>query len=1207
MSQDSTPATSRPGSPVTPLPNQTQYRFNWDRKGPESVSGTTTGPNDYFANAPPRLAHLFGGSTISLTIPALPNEWSSASQGFHAISTVLNNPHRKQAPPKAHSALPAVPPADLPRVRRKDFDSYLRAISADWEKLRQLHPSTSSSSEAELEIPPPPLASLDQVPRVFFNSDFDLSSAATFAEVTEANEADLLDPTALGHALPLLEKFSHYADTIEVHLAHEIALRSHSFFAALTNLNLLQSESTQCLSQISRLRGMLEEVDTGVAKRGLEIVKLEKKLTNLKAVESNVEGVKDVVGVTSQGRDYIGRKSWNEALGVVQKLEGMWEPSTAPPVNDQTIPEEDENEETSQAGRRLSVPLSSLYAFSALPNHLQSLTMEIATALSDELVEVLREDLSRRIDEGNKNRNSHKMKDRLTPLLEGLLQTQGLKEATLSWREVVLGEIRGVIQKQFPEFQLDEDGARTPIEADRPGLGAHLRSLSHHDFMTSLRTIYQSYLNAAEGLQAQVAIVGEVVECAEKLKTIASSSSPTTTTTTSSLTLVHTELQDTLTSSTELAHVLLSSLISSRSPSHSALPLASFVEVFATTWDFVISSEVICKKMIVALRGSVVSQARAWLKTFHDSKMAESAKGVESELWAPQDVNRGPWTNADTTMEVQRAVNVMVSSAMGDPAELGIAWLQQANKKEEATDASSSPQPQPNGKDAFSVPGPPGTPTKSSSPAPSSSSSSSAKSKHLMIEGQPFFTVKATSSVLLLLLEYLRIPVCLGLLTADAMQRVIEFLKAFNSRTCQVVLGAGAMRSAGLKNITAKHLALASQSLSIMIALIPYVRETFRRHLNPKQAVMLVEFDKLKRVFAAINHRLAEAYGKIELPHSEAKMRLLADARYLHQKLSSLKGVGGPNTMLETVVLEKSIPKPAGAQSPSPSPMPTPTRNNTVASPPTSAISNSNTTQRLKGLLSGRSLTFDKALPTPMSARSATLPPPPSSTVPKTASALSNGTSAGTVTSGAALNRSSESDGASGGSVSQHKSNGNASPLPPLPVEENANQKPALPRSGSSGFRQVEILPDSEAESKSPTVPQKDAAGKESYANSEPERPVDSSVTDRKTTTRGTGTVSTASPSQDQEKGQEDSQGLSRPADSSTAQPTPPTESDAVINVNPGLTESPKTSVANLPPLTLSESRSGTAVAAPESDGDGAIPATSTATEQSLNPDHPTN
>lgn len=58
----------------------------------------------------------------------------------------------------------------------------------------------------------------------------------------------------------------------------------------------------------------------------------------------------------------------------------------------------------------------------------------------------------------------------------------------------------------------------------------------------------------------------------------------------------------------------------------------------------------------------------------------------------------------------------------------------------------------------------------------------------------------------MLLLDYLRLVVNLTMLTTDSMSRIIEFLKAFNSRTCQVVLGAGAMRSAGLKNITAKHL-----------------------------------------------------------------------------------------------------------------------------------------------------------------------------------------------------------------------------------------------------------------------------------------------------------------------------------------------------------------------------------------------------------------
>lgn len=140
--------------------------------------------------------------------------------------------------------------------------------------------------------------------------------------------------------------------------------------------------------------------------------------------------------------------------------------------------------------------------------------------------------------------------------------------------------------------------------------------------------------------------------------------------------------------------------------------------------------------------------------------------------------------------------------------------------------------------------------------------------KHLRIEDHSYYAVLATLQTLVLLVDYLRVVQNLSTLTTDTMSRVIEFLKAFNSRTCQVVLGAGAMRSAGLKNITAKHLgkrshmrllavtrlnmgyfiALASQSLSIMITLVPYVREMFRRHLSPKQAVMLVEFDKLKRV-----------------------------------------------------------------------------------------------------------------------------------------------------------------------------------------------------------------------------------------------------------------------------------------------------------------------------------------------------------------------
>lgn len=50
---------------------------------------------------------------------------------------------------------------------------------------------------------------------------------------------------------------------------------------------------------------------------------------------------------------------------------------------------------------------------------------------------------------------------------------------------------------------------------------------------------------------------------------------------------------------------------------------------------------------------------------------------------------------------------------------------------------------------------------------------------------------------------------------------LIDYLELYNSRTQQLILGAGAKITAGLTNINIKHLVLASQSLSFFIALIP--------------------------------------------------------------------------------------------------------------------------------------------------------------------------------------------------------------------------------------------------------------------------------------------------------------------------------------------------------------------------------------------------
>ena len=428
---------------------------------------------------------------------------------------MLNNPHKKQAPPKAHSSLPGVSAADLPRVRRKDFESYLRTITPEWERFEQnlqlgqegqaqLDPNSTPrnsigggepatfppysnqlDSQRGKPIPPP----LNSVPPIFFEKTFNLGDPRTFANVTEQEVALLTprddsfaDPFSLSHSLPLLEKFSHYADTVEQHLVREISLRSTSFFAALTNLHDLQTESEHCLDRISKLRTRLQDVDKNSARGGLEMVRKECKMANLSRVRDGVKMISGVVEMTGVAKGLVSAGQWGEALNIIEEIDKLWQVEEALPESAAVErskfsksglhngngdahssstplpatpeePSEAQQTEGAQITKHLShqhsVALSSLHSFSALPTHLRVLTMEIAASLSSELVSVLRSDLELRINkDGEADAEADQgLKDRLKPLLLNLVRTKGLKEGMLSWREVVLIEVKGVVKK----------------------------------------------------------------------------------------------------------------------------------------------------------------------------------------------------------------------------------------------------------------------------------------------------------------------------------------------------------------------------------------------------------------------------------------------------------------------------------------------------------------------------------------------------------------------------------------------------------------------------------------------------------------------------------------------------------------------------------------------------------------------------------------
>lgn len=72
-------------------------------------------------------------------------------------------------------------------------------------------------------------------------------------------------------------------------------------------------------------------------------------------------------------------------------------------------------------------------------------------------------------------------------------------------------------------------------------------------------------------------------------------------------------------------------------------------------------------------------------------------------------------------------------------------------------------------------------------------------------------------------LSFMSLNICLNL---------SELLQMFNSRCCQLVLGAGALQSAGLKRITTTNLALASSVLQLVIWLLPFIKDHFQGKLS---------------------------------------------------------------------------------------------------------------------------------------------------------------------------------------------------------------------------------------------------------------------------------------------------------------------------------------------------------------------------------------
>ena len=122
--------------------------------------------------------------------------------------------------------------------------------------------------------------------------------------------------------------------------------------------------------------------------------------------------------------------------------------------------------------------------------------------------------------------------------------------------------------------------------------------------------------------------------------------------------------------------------------------------------------------------------------------------------------------------------------------------------------------------------------------------------KSVSIDDRRYFMPISTAGLLVLVHEICRSCEALPPIRSIGISSMLESLKQYNSRACQLILGAGATKSAGLERITAKHLASTSQAISILAVLLPNIKRAISRY-GPSVEVYLNEFESVEKVSSA--------------------------------------------------------------------------------------------------------------------------------------------------------------------------------------------------------------------------------------------------------------------------------------------------------------------------------------------------------------------
>lgn len=740
----------------------------------------------------------------------------------------------------------------LPQAGRSRNGSVSSVLSTPMEPPQ---PKRRQSGQRRQAVTP-----LSTIPSVYSEDDFHLENPRTFDIVSEHSEI-VRDPSgapsgrkSLAANAILQEKLSWYMDTVEVHLINSISTASKSFFSALGSLRELHSEAADSVDRIQKLRKELAKLDKTMAMDGLKVVNLRQRRDNIRLLAQAIMQLEDIVKAVQRCEQMVNRGEIDTALDDLDQVEALM------------AGRETNTENSKTPLRSQKRDLRRIKALEGALDDLNQLRYRAGRGYETRFHASLLNDIRRHVGQtetattvqrwgaaytrsrpGQKRAPSAfpgymnigpELRAELEAEMKGLSRARYTTPAATTFRSIVLREMKNMIRKQLPSSNDDDNvstvsastvGGRTSTQQEKSSiLARNLRALDADDWYQMLATIYTNISESLRRLSVQVKILLDITSNLpdHMLKSPPISPDPASldrvrsppTGRARAASSVQAEMQQVLDLSSllgegvDLAQAQITKVVKVRSQQNAELPLGDFLRYFTLNRLFADECEAISGRSGSALKSVVDSQIKEFVARFGDSQKHEVIKVMDNDKWDAKDFGESE--------------NVILGRVMEGSTSDALVWVESTMIWNPSINAKASN----------------GTATNGTTGA-------ATKVRSAVIDEQKYILPESALAMLRSIETFQHLATGIPSMSHEVATLLLESLKLFNSRSSQLILGAGATRSAGLKNITTKHLALSSQALSFVVALVPYVREFFRRHLpSSTTPQVMIEFDKVKRL-----------------------------------------------------------------------------------------------------------------------------------------------------------------------------------------------------------------------------------------------------------------------------------------------------------------------------------------------------------------------